>query len=471
MRKVLLIAYRFPPQGGGGVQRTLKFVKYLPRFGWQPVVHTAKNSYWPLCDETLLREIPEDVRIYRTRTFEFERLEKRLGSLFLQNGRGQHTPDQRKSEPVPSAMPARRRGAFSSLRRMIHHRVLMPDPQIAWLPWALARSIYIARREAAEVIYTTSPPNSSQVLGLLLKRILKKPWVADFRDPWTDGIRRKQAYVNNRLRQRLEESWESAVVEQADHFIVSTEKNKEQFLTKYPFLGSKLSVLTNGFDPADFGAVSPKRKLLRKGDFNLTLTGNVETMFDAIPFFQAVKELLSESAEISSHLRINFVGTKKGKYDSYIQENNLERHINYVGYVSHADSVQYLAESDVLFFCQIPEYESASVKLPGKLFEYLHMRKPILALTLLGVTTELLERAGLGVAVNPNDVGGMKRALYSLYRQWRQEQWQIAPDDEFIRSFDRVKHTERLAMILDAVTNSKASEAGCRSEHRTAKIL
>lgn len=453
MRKVLIIAYRFPPQGGAGAQRTLKFVKYLRRFGWWPVVHTAKNPYWPMWDESLLQEIPENVSIYRTRTFEFERLEKWLGNFIVRNGRGQGTLGPNMSKPLPTGTPGRRSGTLSSLRRMVHHRMLMPDPQIAWLPWALAKSLYIAQREDAEVIYTTSPPNSSQLLGLLLKRILRKPWVADFRDPWTDGFRRKQAYVNNRPRRRLEESWERAVVERTDYVVVNTEKNKEQFLSKYPFLASRLLVLTNGFDPVDFAHVNPEKKLLQAGDFNLTLTGTLEAMFDAAPFFQAVKELLAESPEMRAHLRVNFIGTKKGKHDNYIEQNNLGRYINYVGYVPHADSVQYLAESDVLFFCQIPEYESASVKLQAKLFEYLYVRKPILALTLPGVTTDLLEQAGLGVVVNPNDVPGIKRALYDLYRQWQQEYWHLAPDDAFIGAFDRVRLTERLAMIFDAITS------------------
>jgi glycosyltransferase involved in cell wall biosynthesis len=429
----------------------LKFVQYLRHFGWQPVVHTVQNPYWPLRDETLLREIPADMRVYRTRTFEFERLEKRLGTLLGRKTKEQRALQQSQPRPQPAGTEQPERGAFSRFRQTIHQRVLMPDPQIAWVPWALAKSLYLARKENVEVIYTSSPPNSVQVLGLWLKRLLHKPWVADFRDPWTEGIRRKQAYINNPFRQRLEESWERSIAERADHLIVSTDKNREQFLSKYPFLAPKLTTLTNGFDPADFSHISPQRKLLQEGYFHLTLTGNIETMFDATPFLQAIKELVAENPTL--HLRVNFVGTKQGKYDNYIQHHHLDRQINYIGYVPHADSVQYLADSDVLFLCQIPEYESASVKLPGKLFEYLYMRKPVLALTLPGVTSEILERAGLGVVVDPNDVPGIKRALGDLYRQWQQRQWQFMPDDTFISTFDRIQLTERLAMIFAAVTS------------------
>jgi glycosyltransferase involved in cell wall biosynthesis len=450
-RKVLIIAYRFPPQGGGGVQRTVKFVRYLHRFGWHPVVHTVQNPYWPLRDESLLQEIPAEVPVYRTRAFEFERLEKQLGSRFAKKAHPQLVSHQPQPPTSATDTTRQKRGTLASFRQLIHQRVLIPDPQIAWIPWALLKSLALMRRESIEVIYTSSPPNSTQILGLWLKKILKKPWVADFRDPWTDGVRRKQAYVHNRRRQRLEEAWERAIAERVDHFIVSTDKNAEQFVAKYPFLASKLSVLTNGFDPSDFEHISPKKKLLPEGHFHLTLTGNVETMFDAIPFFQAIKELVAENPEVAAHLRVNFVGTKRGKYDTYIQQHQLDRQINYISYVPHAESVQYLADSDALFLCQIPEYESAGVKLPGKLFEYLYMRKPVLALTLPGVTTSILERTGLGVVVNPNDVAGIKHAIHELYRQWHQGHWQYTPDDSVISTFDRIRLTERLATIFDAV--------------------
>lgn len=452
MRKVLIIAYRFPPQGGGGVQRTLKFVKYLSRFGWWPVVHTAKNPYWFLWDESLLLEVPKDIGIYRTRAFEVERLEKRLRGFLVWNGGAQPGRDGAHSRPAPTRISAQYVGPLSSVSRMVHQYVLMPDPQIAWVPWAFAKSLYIARREAPEVIYTTSPPNSIQVVGLLLKKALKKPWIADFRDPWTEGSRRQMAYEKNRVRQRVEEAMEGAVIRHADHVIVTTEGMAEQFRVKYaPVSPRKFSVITNGFDPPDFQHIAQERKHLKAGEFNVTLVGNVETMFDAMPFFQAVQALLEETPAIRATLRVNFVGTKRGKYDTFIEQHHLAPYINYIGYVPHAESIQYLAESDILFFCQVPDYGSASVQLPGKLFEYLYLRKPILALTVPGVTTDLLERAGLGVVVQPSDVLGIKRALHDLHRQWQQGRWRVTANEAFIRTFERTQLTERLAMIFDAV--------------------
>jgi glycosyltransferase involved in cell wall biosynthesis len=453
MKTLLILAYRFPPQGGGGVQRTLKVVKYLPRFGWWPVVHTVKNPFWPLRDQTLLAEIPAGVRVYRTRTFEFERLEQWLGRS-LRGGGGELRALATGQTRAPATQRARQgRGLGRRLRELAHSNLLLPDPQIAWVPAALVKSLYIARHAQAQAIYTSSPPNSVQLLGLLLKRLLHRPWVADFRDPWTEGVRRKEAYRKHLWRGRLEERWERAVVSEADHVIVSTDETKEQFLAKHPGLGPKLTVLTNGFDSGDFAHLSPQKRLLREGQFHLTLTGNVETMFDAIPFFRAIQDALAEHPEMRSHLRVNFIGTKRGKYDDWIRENGLTPYIDYVAYVPHAECLQYLTESDVLFLCQIPVHASAGVKLPGKLFEYLPMRKPVLALTIPGETAHILERAGLGVVVDPHDIPAIKDALIALYRQWRQGRWQLVPDEAFIGGFDRAQTTGQLSKILDTVTS------------------
>lgn len=454
-RKVFVIAYRFPPQGGGGVQRTLKFVKYLPQCGWLPVVHTVSNPYWPLRDATLLSEVPPCVKVYRTPTFEFERFGRATEGLISPREHGAA------SRRGGGGAPPKARNPLWSLCRAIggfvQRHVLVPDPQVAWIPVAFLKSLRLIRKERASLIYTSSPPNSSQVLGLLLKRAVGLPWIADFRDPWTEGIRRKQAYERSRVRRRVEEALERAVIGRADHVVVTTDKTLEQFLQKYPSVpAERYSVITNGFDPADFSALPAGERLLSSDDFNLTLTGNVEAMFDAAPFLSAVKDLIDEEEGIRARLKVNFIGTRRGKYDDFIRERRLENTIRYVGYVPHQVSLCYLAESAVLFLCQIPVYESATTKLSGKLFEYLYMRKPILALTLPGLTSEILARSGLGVVVDPNDRPGIKKALRELYLQWREGQEHPSADETYIAGFDRTRQTERLAGLFDRLAERRA---------------
>jgi glycosyltransferase involved in cell wall biosynthesis len=291
----------------------------------------------------------------------------------------------------------------------------------------------------------------------MLKRATHVPWIADFRDPWTEGIRRKQSYERSGVRRRLEHAFERRVIEGADHVIVTTEKTLEQFVAKYPAIpSSKYSVITNGFDAADFTVTRDGDRLLDNSLFNVTLTGNVETMFDAEPFFTAIRDLVHEDGGLRAHLRINFVGTKRGKYDDFIDHHRLETNVRYIGYVPHQTSLRYLAESDVLFLCQIPVYESATTKLSGKLFEYLYMRKPILALTLPGLTTDILSRSGLGVAVDPNDQPGIKKAVRDLYLRWREGGANLHADEAYIATFDRARQTERLAAIFDRFAGTRS---------------
>jgi glycosyltransferase involved in cell wall biosynthesis len=454
-RKVLVLAYRFPPQGGGGVQRTLKFVKYLPQQGWLPIVQTVSNPYWPLQDPTLLSEIPPFVKVHGTRTFEFERLGRATEGLIAPRG---DTPPREAATGSGSGL--RRSGLRRMLKGaagLVQTHALVPDPQIPWVPSAFLKGLSLIRKERPAVIYSSSPPNSCQVLGLMLKRVTHVPWIADFRDPWTEGIRRKQSYERSGVRRRLEHALERRVIEGADHIIVTTEKTLEQFLAKYPAIpSSKYSVITNGFDAADFTVTRHGDRLLDASHFNVTLTGNVETMFDAVPFLTAVRDLLDEDEAFRARLRINFVGAKRGKYDDFINHHRLETNVRYIGYVPHQTSLTYLAESDVLFLCQIPVYESAMTKLSGKLFEYLYMRKPILALTLPGLTTDILSRSGLGVAVDPNDQPGIKKALRDLYLRWREGGGRPDIDEAYIATFDRARQTERLAGLFDRFAGSRS---------------
>jgi len=326
------------------------------------------------------------------------------------------------------------------------------------VPLALGRSALLARSERVSVVYSSSPPNSTQVLAVLLKRLTGRPWVADFRDEWTEGIRRKLVYQQRPRRGRLEAALERLVVRHADHVVMTTDKALEHFLQKYPFAPrEKFSVITNGFDPHDFAMASTGEPLLDARDFNLTLTGNVEAMFDAEPFFLAVRELADEDEGVRARIRVNFIGTRRGKYDQLIREQQLTEIVRYVGYVPHQTSLRYLAESSALFLCQIPVYESATSKLSGKLFEYLYMRKPVLALTLPGLTADILSRSGLGTVVDPTDRPGIKKAIRELYLAWRDRHAPPTVDEAYIEGFDRTRQTKRLAAIFDRVLRQDRS--------------
>jgi glycosyltransferase involved in cell wall biosynthesis len=457
MRKALLISYRFPPQGGGGVQRTLKFTKYLRDFGWEPVVQTARNPYWPLQDDSLVEDVPPGVRVYRTPSFEFERLEQRIARLAGQGTKRGGGGGGGGGEPSAASRGRSRGGVLNAIRGAVHRRLLVPDAQIAWLPGALVHSMKIARREGIRLVYTTSPPNSVQILGGLVAKLLRRPWVADFRDPWTDGPRRQQAYVGNGTRERLERAAERWIVHRADRVLVSAEPLRARFLAKYPSVApEKIVVLTNGFDPSDFDASEDAGRDLEPGRFHVSGAGNIEAMFDARPLLRAFAEAMRAEPGLAQDLLVNLIGARKGKYDADIRELGLTGRVRYIGWVHHAQSLRYLSQSDVLLMCQLPHEGGGSEKLSVKFFEYLYLRKPILCLSVPGLTADLLGESGLGTVIHPDDVEGIKASLLRLYARRGEPPRANA---SLIARFDRRNLTRRLASIFDELDGVRLETA------------
>ena len=487
-RSILVLTFRWPPQGGGGVQRTLKFVKYLARLGWDPVVHTVSNPFTDLWDPGLGAEVPPSVAVYRTPTVEVEAIEagiSRLGRRARSVLRGRRGPDAstRSARPRADAAPSpattagpapavvgerearlARGGRLARLQDFVWGRLLVPDPQVAWLPAAFLRSLAIARRHGVAAIYSTAPPQSLNVLARALRRRTGLPWIADLRDPWTAGLHRNQWYAGNPSRRAREERWERAIFEEAAHVIVVNEAAREEFLAKYPSCPpGRISVITNGFDPADFAHVTPEPRFLEGGRLHVTVTGHVETMFDLLPFFEAVRRIVESAAADRDMLRIDFVGTKRQpRYDAWIAERRLGDVIRFHAYVPHADSVQYLADSQVLMLCMTPVKEYGAVKILGKMCEYLYTRKPVLALTIPGVTSGILERAGVGTTVDPNDVDAMEAVLRRYLSEFRAGTLRAVPDEEVIATFDRERQAAQLSEILAAAIAEHGRAAGPR---------
>lgn len=455
MKKAFLISYRFPPQGGGGVQRTLKYTKYLRDFGWEPVVHTARKPFWNVWDESLLEEIPEGVSIHQTGTFEVEKLEHDLRGLVRRLRGG----DRERAQVAPKADDATaqarrergesvRGGAAGGLKDLLYKRLLIPDQQIFWVLPALLAGRRIVRSEGCSVIHTSSPPNSLHLYGGLLARRTGLPWVADFRDPWTDGPRRRRNYVDNPRRERLEVALERWVVENADHVVVSAPPLRDRFLAKYEFLPQdRISVITNGYDVDDFEeAARIEENVIPEKGFHFTGTGNIEHMFPAQHLFRAMASACERHEGLRRDLQVHLVGAKKGPYDALLEELGLADRVHYEGWVPHARSIRYLQESDALLMCMIPQEGGGNEKLSGKGFEYLYMRKPFLCLTKPGLAADLFAETDLAHVVDPSDETTIEQTLVDLYDRRENPP---AANEELVNRFDRRNLTGRLAGIFD----------------------
>jgi glycosyltransferase involved in cell wall biosynthesis len=470
-RTVLVLTYRWPPQGGVSVQRVTKFVKYLARQGWRPVVHTVANPYAPVKDQGLARDVPPGVRVYRTPTVEWEGIESNLAGFVKRlrgggggkraGGTGEGGGEARHDEAEVATVGrterearVKRHGQLGAVGNFVWSRLMVPDPQIVWAGAAYLRSLLIARTERPDVIFSTSPPNSVNVLAAALARKLGVPWIADLRDPWTEGPRRKQWYPGNPGRKAREEAWEKEIFTRASTVVVTTEATRNDFLRKFPWCPpEKVAVITNGFDPEDFAHVTREPKFLEPGLLHFTVTGTVETLFDLMPFLTALRDLVRARADARALLRVNFVGAKRQPlYDEFIAREGLGDVIRFHPFKPHAESVQYVADSTVLMLFQVPREDSGAIKIQGKMCEYLYTLKPILALTIPGETASILERARLGHVVDPRDTEAIRRTLAGLVDEFQAGRLVVQPDEAIIDEFDREKQSAKLARLLAEAT-------------------
>ncbi|GHT33480.1 glycosyl transferase family 1 [Bacteroidia bacterium] len=355
--KILIITYYFPPSGGSGVQRWLKFVKYLQKFDWQPVVLTVKPEManFPHIDHSLEKDIPPEVRVERTDTFEVLNLYKKVSA----------------EKEVPFGNLKDKTSLLQKVSRFIRGNFFLPDPRRGWNKYACRRACRLIETEKIEYIVTTSPPHSTQLIGLRLKKKFPKvKWIADFRDPWTDIHYYKMLYPT-KIADRINKNYERKVLETADKIIVTHEGTRNVFLSKSEkILPEKIAVITNGFDEDDFLHIkeSPQAR------FTLTYIGILYNSND-------IKSLLAAFSKMQNreNCRLRFVGQSGSVMAAEIEKYGLKNEVEILPQVSHTEAVQLMADSSLLVLLAPNESEAAAF-LPGKLFEYLAARRPILCI-------------------------------------------------------------------------------------------
>lgn len=438
MQKVLVIAYTFPPRGGSGVQRTVKFAKYLPGFGWQPVILTVSNPPPREADHSLLDELPGDLPVYRVPDFNMRFLRGIAGRLFSPNGqRAKAGTDSLK--PTSPARNKTRTGFVGTW-------LMIPDSCIRWLPAALWAGLRIVKQ--CDVIYSTSAPFTDHLVAALLCKLSGKPWVADFRDPWTQYVVYQHS---SRLRSRVDAFLEERLLKAADLITVTCAATAKSFQDVYPSLPKdKFLEITNGFDAEDFD--SPVCSPL--DTFTIAYTGRFDSQKNvSFSFLQALKELCCERPELAGKIKVVFAGSFGEQSRALLEQWNLEEMVTLMGYVPHHESVKLLLGSHVLLLT-LSDDLGIDLTYPGKLFEYLAARKTILALATEGATADLIRDMEAGLVVSPDDVGAIKHAVLSLYNQHK-EGSTLSRTYDNLQRFERRPLTERLAQCLDVVSQDR----------------
>lgn len=416
-RRALVVAYYFPPMGLSGVQRTLKFVKYLPKFGWHPTVLTVTPGGYFAQDESLLEEIQSPaIQIVRTAT-------AGPGKLFA----------KREVVKVPSE---RSRKFFSRLSDTF----FIPDNKIGWRRKAVAQGLALHREKPFDLVFATAPPFTDFLIGAELKSKINRPLVFDYRDPWYEYPFRFYPTPYHKWRHH---QLERKALRASSHVITTNRRVKESLIARYPFLTyHDVDIVPQGYDPDDYQMKSGVRRT--SGRMRITYAGIFWE--DRVPdfFLRALHALLLERPKLRGRIEACFVGNFRDENLKIVQDLGLQDTVTVLGYLPHKECVKELVASDVLWMIVGDEFGS-----PGKTYEYIGAGKPILGCAPDGfLKTTILEAGGRVVA--PNDVGGIKAAI-SDYFELFEKNALMGPRSEVMEKYNRINLTGQLVKIFESL--------------------
>lgn len=441
-KNVLVVSSRFPPQGGIGALRVLKFVKYLGCFGWQPTVLTVKEGAFYYLDVGLLEEIPHGINVYRTYIFDPAEFYRKIKKLFSFGSPKKKVQKHRLS----SLEFEREKGVWSSLKSLLVDYLFIPDSDIGWLPSALLKGLRIIHNKNIDVIFTSAPPFSNLIVGLLLKILTKKPWVVDYRDIWAgSGLFAKQQKLIAAIHRVLEQK----VIKEADLVVSTTERTTKFLQNSFPIVDSrKYITITNGFDPSDFKRSiqipkqrNPKCVIAHVG--SITPAGASRTFFEAI-------EQIPES--VKSELEIVFAGGLNAPDRKFIEESNFNHSVQIKNFVSHSEAIKIQLDADILV-CIYGKFKTGSLHRSAKLYEYIASGKPILALIEVdSATGDLLSEVNASIIVDIDDMEGIKKQILFLFEKFKCGELQLKRDIDF-KKYERKELTRQLSEVMDKLLN------------------
>lgn len=356
-KKVLIILYYWPPAGGPGVQRWLKFVKYLPEFNVEPIVYCPENPSYPITDESLIEEIPKKITILKQPISE----PYGLASLF----------SKKSSRKISSGViPKKKKQSWiEKLMLYVRGNFFIPDARKNWVkPSVEFLSEYIQNNQI-ETIITTGPPHSLHLVGLQLKEKHNLKWLADFRDPWTTIGYHKDLKLT-KSSQAKHKDLEHQVLKTADEIIVTSNHTKTEFETKTQ---KPITVITNGYDNHEDRVEGKDQK------FTMAHIGSLLSERNPKLLWEVLSELIKENENFSNQFQLNLVGVVSDDVVESINNSGLKNHLNIVGYVNHDEAIEYQQKSRILLLIEINSEDTKAI-IAGKLFEYVVSETPILAI-------------------------------------------------------------------------------------------
>lgn len=433
--RVLFIAYLFPPIANSGTQRPLKFAKYLPSFGWKPVVLTAANTGEHQRDPGLLAELPPDVAVVRV-----PMLNEQIGSLAAGLGFG--------------TAAGKRIGSGLSWRLRKHFQC--PDLYALWRPTARRAALRIFEQSGFDAIYATGFPWTSLLVGHDVARMTGRPLVADFRDPWAS----EDVFRNGHLPYDVEIALERQVVHRANRVLTVSPTLTRRMRDAHPEVeGSRFVTIHNGFDPTDLIAPAPERHAA----FRIVYTGVWKPGYGPGALYDVIEWIRRSAPALLTNVEVVAAGFEPGE----AARRGLASIVREVGVLPHRDAVSLMHSADVLY---LPNADGVRQQLaqPGKMFEYLATGRPVLALTDPdGDAGRIIRQVGGGVVVSPEDPGNLLNVVATTLRE---RLLRTPPQDRrALATFERSAQTERLAAVLDQALHHQVQPSHQPLEHYEAR--
>jgi len=413
VKRALIISYRFPPQLSTRSVQVARWVKFMLRYGWEPVVVCADeySVYNTSVDTTLLKLVPPDTRVVRVKSFE---------------------------PKMAMALAARATPFLLSL----------PDVAIGWYLPAYKKALALLKEKPFDLILSCSYARTSHLAGLKLKKEVGLPWVAYFSDPWVDSLEHGYDPITGYINRRMER----AVMAKADALVFISEGMKKLVMKKYPqqWLGKSFAV-SQCYDPELVSSFKDCKREPGNDRFTITFTGNLYGRLRRLaPLFQAIHHILNRYPDIHRRLAIQIVGGVKDALGKLIQEFGIGDVVSAVDTVPYLESLAYMARADVLLSFDSPSPGSGMLH-PSKVAEYLGFKKPILAITPLDAGwVPFIQQIG-GITVSPEDIDGIEQAIMTLYQDYSQGNMsKYSYDDEETKAYNAINVVERLTKIFDA---------------------
>ncbi|MEA1787467.1 glycosyltransferase family 4 protein [Arenibacter sp. GZD96] len=423
MRKVLIITYYWPPAGGPGVQRWLKFVTYLRDFNIDPVVYIPENPDYPLVDLSLCNEVPEGITIYKQPIWEPNKI---AGFFFKQ-----------KTKRISSGViHTKNQSVLERILLWIRGNLFIPDARKFWVKPSVKVLSKIIETEGIDTIITTGPPHSLHLIGYQLRKKHQLQWLADFRDPWTSiGYHKKLKLT--KASKKKHKCLERLVLQQADKVIVTSTGTQREFAQ---IRKNSIKVITNGFDRAFSG--------IRSLDtfFSIVHIGSLLTGRNPTKLWAVLQELLMENADFKNSFKLRLVGVVSYDVLDAIYSYGLEQNLELVGYLSHAEAVACQKSAQILLLIEIDSEETKCI-IPGKLFEYMAAQRPILAIGPKGWDAgTIINDTHTGFVFEYKEKEHLKSQILTWFSLYQKKQLRV--NSKGIEAYSRSALTGKLAEYI-----------------------